>query len=67
MFDTILFFIAFSILGWCVVPNKKFGVAISFVGYLLASMDLLCLQIMGQHIDYTTLTRIDGTMLCKII
>ena len=63
MFDTILFFIAFLILGWCVVPNKKFGVAISFVGYLLASVDFLCQQIMGQHIDYTTITRIDGTML----
>ncbi|MBR5487425.1 MAG: hypothetical protein IKV70_05605, partial [Phascolarctobacterium sp.] len=62
MFDTILFFIAFLILGWCVVPNKKFGVAISFVGYLLASVDFLCLQIMGQHIDYTTITRIDRTM-----
>ena len=63
MFDIILFFIAFLILGWCVVPNKKFGVVISFVGYALASMDFLCLQIMGQHLDYTTLTRIDGTML----
>ena len=63
MFDTILFFIAFLILGWCVVPNKKFGVAISFVGYLLTSVDFLCQQIMGQHIDYTTITRVDGTML----
>ena len=63
MFDTTLFFIAFLILGWCVVPNKKLGVAISFIGYVLASMDFLCLQIMGQHIEYTTLTRIDGTML----
>ena len=62
MFDTILFFIAFLILGWCVVPNKKLGGVISFVGYLLASVDFLCLQIMGQHIDYTTITRIDGTM-----
>ena len=63
MFDTILFFIAFFILGWCVVPNKKFGGAISFAGYVLSYIDLLCLQIMGQHLDYTTLTRIDGTML----
>ena len=63
MFDIILFFIAFLILGWCVVPNRKLGVAISFVGYVLASMDFLCLQIMGQHLDSTTLTRIDGTML----
>lgn len=63
MFDTILFFIAFLILGWCVIPNKKLGVAISFVGFVLASIDFLCLQIMEQHIDYTTITRIDGTML----
>ena len=63
MFDIILFFIAFLILGWCVVPNKKLGVVISFIGYVLASMDFLCLQIIGQHIDYTTITRIDGTML----
>lgn len=63
MFDTILFYIAFVILGWCVIPNKKLGVAISFVGYVLASMDFMCLQIMEQHIDYTTITRIDGTML----
>ncbi|MBQ5672929.1 MAG: hypothetical protein IIV46_01805, partial [Phascolarctobacterium sp.] len=63
MFDIILFFIAFLILGWRIVPNKKLGAAISFVGFVLASMDFLCLQIMGQHIDYTTLTRIDGTML----
>lgn len=63
MFDTILFFIAFLILGWWIVPNKKLGTVISFVGFVLASMDFLCLQIMGQHIDYTTITRIDGTML----
>ena len=63
MFDTILFFIAFLILGWWLVPNKKLGTAISFVGFVLTSMDFLCLQIMGQHIDYTTITRIDGTML----
>ena len=63
MFDTILFYIAFVILGWCVIPNKKLGAAISFVGFVLASMDFLCLQIMEQHIDYTTITRIDGTML----
>ena len=63
MFDIILLFIAFLILGWCVVSNKKFGVAISFVGYLLASVDFLCLQIMRQHIDYTTITRVDGTIL----
>ena len=63
MFDTILFFIAFLILGWCIVPNKKLGAAISFIGFMLASMDFLCLQIMGQHIDYTSITRIDGTML----
>ena len=63
MIDIILFYIAFLILGWCIVPNKKLGTAISFVGFVLASMDFLCLQIMGQHIDYTTLTRIDSTML----
>ena len=63
MFDTILFFIAFLIFGWWIVPNQKLGAAISFVGFVLASVDFLCLQIMGQHIDYTTLTRIDGTML----
>ena len=63
MFDIVLFYIAFVILGWCVIPNKKLGAAISFIGFMLASMDFLCLQIMGQHIDYTTLTRIDGTML----
>lgn len=63
MLDIILFLIAFLILGWCVVQSKKLGVVVSFIGYLLASVDFLCLQIMGQHIDYTTITRIDGTML----
>ena len=63
MFDIVLFYIAFLILGWCIVPNRKFGAAISFIGFVLTSMDFLCLQIMGQHIDYTTITRIDGTML----
>ncbi len=63
MIDTVLFLTAFLVLGWCVVSNKKLGVAISFVGYVLASIDFLCLEIMGQHVDYTTITRIDGTML----
>lgn len=62
MIDIILFYIAFLIIGWC-LPNKKFGVALSFVGFLLAAVDFLCLEIMGQNIDYTTLARIDGTML----
>ena len=63
MFDIILFYVAFAVLGFGVLKNKKLGVAISFVAFLLAAMDFLCLKIMGQHIDYTTLTRIDGTML----
>ena len=63
MFDIVQFYIAFVILGWGVIPNKKLSAAISFVGFVLASMDFLCLQIMGQHIDYTTFTRLDGTML----
>ena len=63
MFDVFLFYIAFAILGFGILKNKKLGVVISFIGYVLASVDFLCLEIMGQHIDYTTLTRIDGTML----
>ncbi|MBQ2975646.1 MAG: hypothetical protein IJE20_04345, partial [Phascolarctobacterium sp.] len=63
MFDVFLFYIAFAILGFGVLKNKKLGALLSFVGYVLASIDFLCLEIMGQHIDYTTLTRIDGTML----
>ena len=63
MIDNILFFLAFLILGFGVLKNKKFGALLSFVGYVLASIDFLCLEIMGQHIDYTTLSRIDGTML----
>ncbi len=63
MFDVFLFYIAFAILGFGVLKNKKLGALISFAGYMLASIDFLCLEIMGQHIDYTTLTRIDGTML----
>ena len=63
MFDIILFYAAFAVLGLGVLKNKKLGVAISFVAFLLAAMDFLCLKVMGQHIDYTTLTRIDGTML----
>ena len=63
MFDIILFYVAFAVLGLGVIKNKKLGVAISFVAFILASVDFLCLEIMGQHIDYTTLTRIDGTML----
>ncbi|MBR2039116.1 MAG: hypothetical protein IJ947_01785, partial [Phascolarctobacterium sp.] len=63
MFDVFLFYIAFAILGFGVLKNKKLGALLSFVGYVLASIDFLCLEIMGQHIDYTTLARIDGTML----
>lgn len=63
MFDVFLFYIAFAILGFGVLKNKKLGALLSFAGYVLASVDFLCLEIMGQHIDYTTLTRIDGTML----
>ena len=63
MFDVFLFYIAFAILGFGILKNKKLGALISFAGYMLASVDFLCLEIMGQHIDYTTLTRIDGTML----
>ena len=63
MFDVFLFYTAFAILGFGVLKNKKLGALISFAGYMLASVDFLCLEIMGQHIDYTTLTRIDGTML----
>ncbi len=63
MIDNILFFLAFLILGFGVLKNKKLGALLSFAGYVLASVDFLCLEIMGQHIDYTTLTRIDGTML----
>ena len=63
MFDVFLFYIAFAVLGFGVFKNKKLGALLSFVGYVLASVDFLCLEIMGQHIDYTTLTRIDGTML----
>ena len=46
MFGTVLFYIAFLILGWRIVPNKKLGAAISFIGFVLASMDFLCLQIL---------------------
>ena len=63
MFDVFLFYIAFAVLGFGVLKNKKLGALLSFVGYVFASVDFLCLEIMGQHIDYTTLTRIDGTML----
>ncbi len=63
MLDSILFFLAFSILGFGILKNKKIGALLSFVGFLLAAVDFLCLEIMGQHIDYTTLTRVDGTML----
>ena len=63
MIDNILFFLAFLILGFGVLKNKKLGALLSFAGYMLASIDFLCLEIMGQHIDFTTLTRIDGTML----
>ncbi len=63
MFDVFLFYIAFAVLGFGVLKNKKFGALLSFAGYVFASVDFLCLEIMGQHIDYTTLTRIDGTML----
>ncbi|MDO5474050.1 MAG: hypothetical protein Q4F22_02980, partial [Phascolarctobacterium sp.] len=55
MIDNILFFLAFLILGLGVIKNKKLGVVISFIGYVLASVDFLCLEIMGQHIDGTML------------
>lgn len=63
MFDILLFCLAFVVLGFGVLKNKKLGAVLSFVSFLLAGMDFVCLQVMGQHVDYTTLTRIDGTML----
>ena len=63
MRDIILFYLAFLILGFGIQKNKALGTTISFIGFLLAALDFVCLEIMGQHLDYTTITRIDGTML----
>ena len=63
MFDILLFYVAFAILGFGGLKNKKFGAVLAFIGFLLAGMDFVCQEIMGQHLDYATITRIDGTML----
>lgn len=63
MLDALLFYLAFAVFGLGVLKNKKLGAVLACLGFFLAVMDFICLQIMGQHLDYTTIARVDGTML----
>lgn len=63
MFDVIAFYLAVALLAFACIKNKAVSAGLSFGGFVLALADFLCLQIMGQHLDYATLTRVDGTML----
>lgn len=57
------FYIAFLVIGYMLIKNKYVGFIIATTGYFMAVADLVCYKIMGQHIDYTTITRLDMTMI----
>lgn len=63
MFDVIAFYLAVALLAFTCIKNKAVSAVISLGGFVLALADFFCLQIMGQHLDYTTIARVDGTML----